>query len=67
MSKVVNFPYPKRMKVKAVLETDFQYLLDKLHKMCISHGRSQGFMIGILVANVTHFVLEVIFKHWLGK
>lgn len=65
--KVVDFPAPKRMKAKVVLETDFQYLLDKLHRLTISHGRSQGFMIGVLFANGLHFFFEVILKHWLGN
>lgn len=63
--KVVHFPSPKRMKAKVVLETDFQYLMDKLVKISIGHGRGQGFLIGVTLANLFHVFTEVILKHWL--
>lgn len=51
------------MKVKPVLETDLQFMLDRLMNIARIHGRSQGFMIGVFVANVVNFVLDIAFKH----
>jgi hypothetical protein len=57
MSKIVDFP-PKKETVNFILpEKDFNFLLHKLVQTSLSDGRSQGFFIGVLLANILNFLI----------
>ena len=44
-------------------EQDFDLIFSKLTKSIFSHGRSEGFLIGVVVANVVNVALQYLFKH----
>jgi hypothetical protein len=57
MTKVINFP-PKKETVNFIVpENDFNFLLRKLVETSLRDGRSQGFFIGVLLANILNFLI----------
>jgi hypothetical protein len=64
MAEIIPFPVkliPPRAG-NSTEKSDFQQVIDKLIIATKSHGRSQGFMIGILVANIQHIIVQYFIK-----
>lgn len=64
MAKIIPFPakfIPPRV-VNSTGKSDMQLVIDKLISATKSHGRSQGFMIGILLANIQHIIIQYFIK-----
>ena len=64
MGKIIDFPTKLTPKSRAIVveKSDIHQLVDMLIRATKSSARSQGFMIGILIANFQHFLIQYFIK-----
>ena len=65
MAKIIPFPtthVPRPDVPTIVVKTDFQYMLDKCLLLSRLSARSNGFIAGIIVANITNLIVQLILK-----
>jgi len=69
MSKVFDFPTKQNKRQYHILvpENQFKSLIQHLVKMSVYHGRIQGFVIGIVMANVINLIIQFVFNHRIGN
>ncbi len=64
MTEIIQFPVKLTAPRAAILagKSDMMQVIDRIIIETKRHGRSQGFMVGIAVANITQLLLQYVFK-----